>query len=48
MAFEAAPEPRTGPPNGYALNEAVVCRRQAWRWNGVIAPPLPAPTSACD
>ena len=54
MAFEAAPEPRTGPPNGYALNEAVVCRRradgrQAWHWNvGVIAPHLPPPASACD
>lgn len=52
MAFEAAPRLRTGPPNGYALHEAVVCRRArhglAWHWNvGVIAPPLPPPSPDC-
>lgn len=46
MAFEDAPHMRAGPPNGYQLYEAVVCRRRAhgiaWHWNvGVIAPPLP-------
>lgn len=53
MAFEDAPRPRAGPPNGYALHEAVVCRRRAagglaWHWNvGVIAPPLPATSPGC-
>jgi para-nitrobenzyl esterase len=52
MAFEAAPRLRTGPPNSYALHEAVVCRRArhglAWHWNvGVIAPPLPPPSPDC-
>jgi len=54
MAFEDAPRPRTDPPNGYALHDAVVCRRRArgdlaWNWNvGVIAPPLPERSPACD
>ncbi|MCF8506080.1 MAG: carboxylesterase family protein [Caulobacter sp.] len=54
MAFEDAPRPRAGPPNGYSLHEAVVCRRRArgdvaWHWNvGVIAPPLPPSTPGCD
>lgn len=54
MAFEDAPRPRAGPPNGYALHDAVVCRRRArgdlaWNWNvGVIAPPLPERSPACD
>ena len=53
MAFEEAARLRQNPPNSYALNEAVVCRRRAqggvaWHWNvGVIAPPLPPPTAAC-
>lgn len=52
MAFETEPRLRTGPPNGYALHEAVVCRRArhglAWHWNvGVIAPPLPPPSPGC-
>lgn len=54
MAFEAAPRLRAGPPNGYELHEAVVCRRRAhgglaWHWNvGVIAPPLPPPSPGCE
>lgn len=53
MAFEEAPRLRAGPPNGYDLQETVVCRRRArgdlaWHWNvGVIAPPLPSATSGC-
>lgn len=52
MAFEAKPRLSTGPPNGYALHEAVVCRRArnglAWHWNvGVIAPPLPRSSPGC-
>lgn len=53
MAFEAAPGPRVGPPSGYEMHEAVVCRRRvqggiAWHWNvGVIAPPLPPKAPAC-
>lgn len=54
MAFEDAPRLRTAPPNGYALHEAVVCRRRAqgglaWHWNvGVIAPSLPPPSPGCE
>jgi len=53
MAFEDAPRLRGGPPNGYDLHEAVVCRRRAWgvawHWNvGVIAPPLPPPSPDCE
>ena len=54
MAFEDAPRMRAGPPNGYDLHEAVVCRRRAqgglaWHWNvGVIAPPLPPPSRGCE
>lgn len=54
MAFEEAPRLRLGPPNGYDLHEAVVCRRRArgdlaWHWNvGVIAPPTPDPLPGCD
>lgn len=54
MAFEDSPRPRAGPPNGYQLHEAVMCRRRrqggvAWHWNmGVIAPPLPAGPSVCE
>ena len=53
MAFEEVPTLRSGPPNAYDLNEAVVCRRRAqgalaWHWNvGVISPPLPPPASQC-
>jgi para-nitrobenzyl esterase len=52
MAFEDAPHMRAGPPNSYALHEAVVCRRRAhgiaWNWNvGIIAPPLPPSTPGC-
>lgn len=53
MAFEDAPRLRAGPPNGYGLHEAVVCRRRAqgglaWHWNvGVIAPPLPPLSPGC-
>lgn len=53
MAFEAEPVPRIDPPNAFAFNEAVVCRRRAdghvaWHWNvGVIAPPLPNKRSTC-
>lgn len=53
MAFEDAPRLRAGPPNGYGLHEAVVCRRRAqgglaWHWNvGVIAPHLPPPSPGC-
>lgn len=53
MAFEDAPHVRAGPPNGYALHEAVVCRRRrhggvAWHWNvGIIAPPLPPGAPEC-
>ena len=54
MAFEEEPRLRAGPPNAYALNEAVVCRRRArgdiaWHWNvGVIAPPLPPQAPTCE
>ncbi len=54
MAFEDQPRLRAGPPNGYALNEEIVCRRRAdgrlaWHWNvGVISPPLPAPAPGCE
>ncbi len=47
LALEAAPIARSGPENGFALHEEVVCRRraggrQAWYWNiGVISPPIP-------
>lgn len=53
MSFEDAPHMRAGPPNGYEIHEAVVCRRRAagtiaWNWNlGVIAPPLPQQGSQC-
>ncbi|MBW8302747.1 MAG: carboxylesterase family protein, partial [Brevundimonas sp.] len=53
MAFEDAPRLRAGPPTGYGLHEAVVCRRRvqgglAWHWNvGVIAPTLPPPSPGC-
>lgn len=53
MAFEDAPRLRAGPPTGYGLHEAVVCRRRArgglaWHWNvGVIAPHLPPPSPGC-
>ncbi len=53
MAFDAAPHLRVGPPNGYDLQEAVVCRRRAqgdlaWHWNvGVVAPPLPSAAAGC-
>jgi len=54
MAFEDVPRLRAGPPNGYELNEAVVCRRRAqgsiaWHWNvGIIAPPLPPKAPGCQ
>jgi para-nitrobenzyl esterase len=54
MAFDDVPHMRAGPPNSYELNEAVVCRRRAkggiaWHWNvGIIAPPLPERTQACQ
>lgn len=54
MAFEDVPHVRQGPPNGYEIHEAVVCRRRAhggmsWNWNvGVISPPLPAEASPCQ
>ena len=48
MHFAAAPRPETGlMPGMYALNEEVVCRRNAqgnlpWHWNvGLVSPPLP-------
>lgn len=54
MSFEDIARVRTGPPNGYDLHEAVVCRRRAhritWNWNvGIIAPVLPnlAPGQGC-
>lgn len=53
MAFEDAPHVRQGPPNGYEIHEAVVCRRRAhggmsWNWNvGVISPPLPPEAPPC-
>lgn len=53
LAFEDAPRLGAGPPNGFGLHEAVVCRRRAqgglaWHWNvGVIAPPLPPPAPGC-
>jgi para-nitrobenzyl esterase len=53
MAFEDAPVMRAGPPNGYEIHEAVVCRRRAqgslaWNWNvGVISPPLPPEAPHC-
>jgi para-nitrobenzyl esterase len=53
MAFEEAPHMRAGPPNGYEIHEAVVCRRRAagnvaWNWNvGVVSPPLPSEANAC-
>lgn len=54
MAFEDSPRVRAGPPNGFDLHEAVVCRRRArggvaWHWNvGVIAPPLPPGSPDCE
>jgi para-nitrobenzyl esterase len=54
MTFEDVPQLRTGPPNGYEIHEAVVCRRRAqggiaWHWNvGVIAPPLPPEFPECQ
>lgn len=53
MAFEDVPSVRVGPPNGYEIHEAVVCRRRvqggvAWHWNvGVIAPSLPRRAPEC-
>ncbi len=53
MSFEAVPHMRAGPPNGYEIQEAVVCRRRAkgdiaWPWNvGIIAPPLPPRAPEC-
>ncbi|UPT61473.1 MAG: carboxylesterase family protein [Hyphomonadaceae bacterium JAD_PAG50586_4] len=53
MAFEDAARMRVGPPNGYEIHEAVVCRRRArrvtWNWNvGVIAPILPESAPGCQ
>jgi len=52
MAFEGEARVRSGPPNGYEIHEAVVCRRRAhniaWAWNvGVIAPILPPSAPGC-
>ncbi|MDI1282264.1 carboxylesterase family protein [Brevundimonas sp.] len=54
MAFEEVPRLHNGPPNRFALHEAVVCRRRgqggvAWHWNvGLISPPLPRRSAGCD
>jgi para-nitrobenzyl esterase len=54
MHFAETPRPETGlMPGMYALNEEVVCRRNAqgnlpWHWNvGVASPPLPPPVPRC-
>jgi para-nitrobenzyl esterase len=54
MHFAAVPRAETGlMPGMYALNEEVVCRRNAqgdlpWHWNvGVVSPPLPPPVARC-
>lgn len=53
ISFDDPPTPGVHlMPGMYELNEAVVCRRRAqggvaWNWNvGVIAPPLPPPSSS--
>ncbi|RFB04921.1 carboxylesterase/lipase family protein [Parvularcula marina] len=54
MAFEDSPVGRVNLQNGYALHEAVTCRRRAipglaWSWNvGVIAYPLPERAPDCE
>jgi para-nitrobenzyl esterase len=54
MSFDDVPHMRAGPPNAYAINEAVVCRRRAhggiaWHWNvGIISPPLPPKAPGCQ
>jgi para-nitrobenzyl esterase len=54
MHFAATPQPETGlMPGMYALNEEVVCRRNAagnlpWHWNvGIVYPPLPPAVPRC-
>jgi para-nitrobenzyl esterase len=54
MHFAATPRPETGlMPGMYALNEEVVCRRNAqgdlpWHWNvGMASPPLPPAAPRC-
>jgi len=54
MHFAATPQPETGlMPGMYALNEEVVCRRNAagnlpWHWNvGIVSPPLPPAVPRC-
>jgi para-nitrobenzyl esterase len=54
MHFAATPQPQTGlMPGMYALNEEVVCRRNAqgdlpWHWNvGMVSPPLPPAAPGC-
>ena len=54
MHFADAPRPETGlMPGMYALNEEVVCRRNAqgdlpWHWNvGIVSPPLPTAVPRC-
>jgi para-nitrobenzyl esterase len=55
MIFADAPQPALHlMPGMYELNERVVCRRReqgglAWNWNiGIVSPPLPARTEACQ
>lgn len=55
MHFTDAPHPETGlMPGMYALNEEVVCRRNAagnvgWNWNvGLWSPPLPPAAAGCQ
>ena len=54
MHFADVPRAETGlMPGMYALNEEVVCRRNAaggigWHWNvGLVSPPLPPPSPRC-
>ena len=55
MVFADAPQPALHlMPGMYELHEQVVCRRHAkggvaWNWNvGIVSPPVPARTEACQ